>query len=107
MSAAPAASKQRPPSPPQSNDGDFDLRAVQQHIVGLSREALDPPVQSHGLAEHAPVSEETPVNRQRNTDYRWQEQYGDPTDFQTAISHVYYPSQSVSPRQSPQLIVNA
>lgn len=105
MSAVPAASKQRPPSPPQSNDGDFDLRAVQRHIVGLSRESLDPPIKSHGLSEHTTVSEETPIDGQLNTDYRWQEQYGDPTDFQTAISHVYYPSQTVRTRQDHHMAV--
>lgn len=59
MSATSAAAKQRPPSPPQSNDGDFDLSAVQQHNAALGQEALHPHIKSIGLAEPTLVRGET------------------------------------------------
>ena len=59
MSATPTAVKQQPPSPPQSDDGDFDLSAVQQHIAALDRQALSPHIESTGLVEQVIVSAKT------------------------------------------------
>ncbi|ERF76096.1 hypothetical protein EPUS_01429 [Endocarpon pusillum Z07020] len=75
MSGTPTAVKQQPPSPPQSIDGEFDLSAVQQHIAALEQQAVQPQINTIGLAEQ-------PID-----------QYGDPSDYQIASNHVYYPSQ--------------
>jgi hypothetical protein len=59
MSEPPIAVKQQPPSPPHSNDGDFDLSAVQLHIAALDQQAVHPQVRSIGPGEQLIVSEET------------------------------------------------
>ena len=61
MSATPTAIKQQPPSPPQSNDGDFDLSAVQQHVAALDQQTVQPQIKSIGLAEQPTVSGKTSV----------------------------------------------
>jgi hypothetical protein len=58
MSDPSAAVKQRPPSPPQSNDGDFDLSAVQQHMAALDDQAVHSQVDSMGLAEQPIVRDD-------------------------------------------------
>ena len=62
---------ERPPSPPPSNDGDFDLSAVQEHIAGLDQKPA------------YPLEPEQP-------------RYGDPSEYQTNDSHVYYTTEGVS-----------
>jgi hypothetical protein len=59
MSEPPIAVKQQPPSPPQSNDGDFGLSAVQLHIAALDQQAVHPQLRSIGPGEQLIVSEET------------------------------------------------
>jgi hypothetical protein len=65
MSAAPTAVKQQPPSPPQSNDGDFDLSAVQQHIASLEQE---PQIKPTGLAEQLIVRNMTDYTNVESAD---------------------------------------
>ena len=73
-----AAVIKQPPSPPQSNDGDFDLSAVQQHVASLDR--YQPP---RSIRPAMTVTAE--------------DQYGDPSKYQTAPAPSYYPTaQTVS-----------
>ena len=58
MSGTPTAVKQQPPSPPQSNDGEFDLSAVQQLVAALDQPAVQPQTNLIGLAEQPIVSGE-------------------------------------------------
>jgi hypothetical protein len=91
---------ERPPSPPISNDGDFGLSAVQQHVADLEKQAVprsikpapisigDPEIVSTSLAA---VPTDVVVSR---SDYL-QDQYGDPSMYQTAQNYTYYPVQPV------------
>jgi hypothetical protein len=56
MSTTPTAVKQQPPSPPQSNDGDFDLSVLQQHITGFDQQTVLPQITSTGLTDQLVVS---------------------------------------------------
>lgn len=57
MSGTHTAAKQQPPSPPHSNDGDFDLSAIQQHIDSVDPQSVHPHIRPTPLVEQFIVSE--------------------------------------------------
>ncbi len=109
MAATTAA--ERPPSPPNSNDGDFGLAESSELVVFQGTHQDDA-----GDAKYAPRSiRPAPVNHHhlvstsclRRTTVTWeadtpQDQYGDPSHYQTAPSQEYYAtSQPVSRPPQP------
>lgn len=91
---------ERPPSPPISNDGDFGLSAVQEHVAGLENQASPRSIRPAPLrisdpdiVSTSPVAAPTEgvVNRSDSP----QDQYGDPSMYQTAQNYTYYPAQPV------------
>lgn len=100
-----AAAKERPPSPPTSNDGDFglaesiefaSLQELQQHASGGSR-YMPRSSRSAPVNEHELVSTARATRSGLTTDAEHpQDQYGDPTLYQTAPAHGYYTPQPVS-----------
>lgn len=95
MTDTPTAVKQQPISPPRSIDGDFDLSAVQQHIAALDQQVLPPPVKPTTQSEELNVSRWPVRADPSSTNWRQQDPYGDPSDYQTAANPMYYPSQPV------------
>jgi hypothetical protein len=92
------AVKQQPPSPPQSNDGDFGLGVVQQHLASLDQQPSPQLLRPAGLEEQLIVSDAPSLPNDLVTNLV-KDPYGDPSQYQTAEHHVYYPSQPVSSKQ--------
>ena len=101
------AATERPPSPPNSNDGDFglaesiefaDLRELQQHASGegkyTPRSIRSAPVNNHEIVS---IARATRLGVTTDADNP-QDLYGDPTHYQTAPAHGYYTPQPVSQR---------
>ena len=88
---------QRPPSPPHSHDGDFGLAAVQDH-----NERHDSADQPRSIKAEVPSVEADVSNVDKETTPevqetdRQQDQYGDPSHYQTAPVHAYYAAEPVS-----------
>jgi hypothetical protein len=88
------AEVQRPPSPPHSNDGDFGLPAVRDHVADLERQSLPRSIPAAPMS--APVSPSVSQQAQTTPERRAsidevKDQYGDPLEYQTAPTPAYYP----------------
>jgi hypothetical protein len=91
---------ERPPSPPISNDGDFGLSAVQQHVAALENHApprsIRPAPISISDPEIVSTSQTTVPNAiVASRSDALQDHYGDPSMYQTAQNYTYYPAQPV------------
>jgi hypothetical protein len=91
---------ERPPSPPISNDGDFGLVAVQQHVAGLEKHAPPRSIRPAPVRTSEPETVSTsqavaPDAEVKNVSDFLQDQYGDPSIYETAQNHTYYPAQPV------------
>ena len=91
---------ERPPSPPISNDGDFGLGAVQQHVASLDKHAAPRSLRPAPISISDPEIVSTPHavapnDEKRNGSDPLQDQYGDPSMYETAQNYTYYPVQPV------------
>jgi hypothetical protein len=91
---------ERPPSPPISNDGDFGLVAVQQHVAGLEKHAPPRSIRPAPVRTSEPEMVSTsqaaaPDADVKNVSDFLQDQYGDPSIYETAQNYTYYPAQPV------------
>jgi hypothetical protein len=91
---------ERPPSPPISNDGDFGLSAVQQHVAALENHAPPRSIRPAPISISDPeivCTSQTavPNNMGGGRSDALQDHYGDPSMYQTAQNYIYYPAQPV------------
>jgi hypothetical protein len=91
---------ERPPSPPISNDGDFGLSVVQQHVADMKKHApprsIRPAPISIGDAEIVSIRQRQPPSDVAvSGSDSFQDHYGDPSMYETAQNYTYYSVQPV------------